>query len=662
MYRQLSEDAWHAILRYLNQTQIINLSLTGDKRMLNIISALKIAIYQSYSHSASTSVLRWPPKVNHNSSLFELEFNVLNPALSPAEFQPIEIGTQLFPRTLTSLTLQCMYRGNKDTVPFIAEIKGAPAKLALMASSLPFLSTFIVNLAFNYLGATVLRARLFWILPPSVTYFSGFNPGNEIALHPKIPLPPNLIYCRSSFRTSSPFQFPPSLETLISNLSPEHIGDDLPHLRHLTLSRPSERLHSFPALVSLHPTTQLSSNYLADYQALPPRLTYLKCRHLPTWAYAYLPRSLTLISSLIHHDTSVPWRFDIEFLRDLPPALKELHLLKCHTYNPPGIHSIASLPRGLTTLDLGPISPKGALHALPPTITSLASRGINQRNVERLQLFPKLVRLKLIGGQITTKLALLLPRKLTHLSLDGVSLPTNGRVPYPAAFSTAAPSSSNSSSNPSSPLSHPNTIMVMNPDTSVLHGTLPPFLQTLNIKAAKRHTYWGTHAYDILIGLPVSLQNLLIYLGRERTPMNIHPYLPEQTKDASPSSSPPPSNPSTIVVTDHSTDLFERFVNLRVLHLVCRSLDAENGWFARRLPPNLLAYTGPQLSQLELESLPKTIRYLGEDTLRWSDRLTINNYLGHTPLGYRYEHFATTTFDPMSNPLATLWSALANLQ
>ena len=572
-------DVLEWVLPFLDSRSFFALLSSGNGRLHDITSRSKRAAY----HGGSYSPLHWPSKVNRESKLTELEvvlvFNDL--MLGPIVLPPYE--PPYLPRTLTSLTLAFATSFNAyQHWPFgVVYLDGATKKLEQLSSMLPFLLTLKTAVSF--------QTKRYTVLPPSLTrYHSTYG-----LFSPQIPFPPQLRHFNAPLLSSESFIFPLSTEVIVSQFDPHQYGGELPNLH--TLSTTSFFVNDwgrFPAL------TALEMNISRMNFSTCPSLTYLCIvgRDQPL-TYNELPRSLARITQrrfigdfLLYH------QIDPQFVHLLPPALTDLVLDYHQTCTiPRNLYSL--LPKGLTRLDMNGsrLMPKGKIIGLPPTLTSLGTRGINVHNVDQLRFLPNLRELKLRGGHITVKLALKLPRNLDSLHLIGVALPTKGLCVLPGNTESSR-------------------LSVLQPDTRPLRGTLAPLLRTLVIVPGRVQTYWWTHAYDILIELPTSLQNLSLYFFLRA--MSIHPAIPNlidpflvpssgkklrklEIKGCAPSIS--------YSRAEQSTPLFERLSNLQQLHLTCSVLPADVGYFARRLPRGLLVYGGPAVQPQEIDFLPKSL-------------------------------------------------------
>lgn len=608
MSHRLPADVWNCIFFFLNQPQINNLAATGDKWLFQFISRRKVVVYRFV---AGKPIL-WPSNIHSNSSITELELSAFTYTGAPAQCISTDFGTNSLPRTLTSLTLQFSFQ-NCRSWPFCAPIQEATDQIKLLSSHFPSLHTLKTRISVD-------EGWLFsWTLPQSLTYFSSLESSN-LLLHHEVPLPPKLRFCRGCFGPrNAKIKFPSTLETLICNLPADCIVGELPHLHTLSVLRASVRLNDFPALTALGSTELIQDSLWMAIKL--PHLHYYNytTRHINL---THLPQTITQMN---RH--SFPSQYF--FQSDVLSALKELQLSDWMQTRIPH-RFFANLPRSLTKLDMSNIViPKiiDGLKQLPPTLTSLASRSINLKTVGSLALLPNLVELKMIEGVLTAKIVLLLPRQLTSLSLSNIRLFTKGRFVLPGSTTPVMLSKSQ-------------------PDISPLRGTLPPQLKALDIFARGRHSFWWTHAYDILIDIPISLQVLRLNFGKQV--MNIHPR----------SNSTIPSN---LTPQDRSTDLFERLVNLRHLYLVCRASDEDQGWFARRLPPNLYAYRGPLLTETEIQLLPKSIHLLNSRTCPPFRFPMLHARLGHYIQHYWLLDLPDSTFNPMADPLTRQYNELANL-
>lgn len=614
MSLQLPDDIWNSVFRSLIYAQVRNLLLTGDRRLINLISRLKMVKHRCAYHRESSFLClpHWPPNIHATSSITELEYSVIDIHGQPWYLStPFEL--KLLPRSLQSLTLQLILP-HPWSWPFaVASAEHAPKQIELLTTSFPFLHTLKVGIRFSQVPPSS-REPHFWTLPPSITHLSS---SHSVFIHPDISLPPNLIHCRSDvFDLKKPFLFPSTLETLTSsNLQVNLIGNNLPYLHRLASFGANSRLHAFPSLTTLR-CHSFPSDFWQDNHL--PHLTYLASRaqYLPSNC-ALLPRSLTLV---VLSDTGRPLRFSPASTPYLPPALKELYFLHDDSVLPHRV--LSTLPLGLIKLDLGgaSLNPKGCLKGLPPTLTSLATKGINKRNIGQLNSLPNLLELKLIGGHITYKVALQLPRRLTSLTLYYVRLPIKSLI---------------------------------QPITDALKGSLPPFLKTLDIRASRRQIYWWTHAYDILIAIPISLQILRLDFGSNRI-MNVRSTHPCHTSSMA-------LSPSLQLSQDQPSNLFTRLINLRHLYLVCKQFEPP----IVPLPPNLYAYRGPVIhDESVIRSLPKSIRLLHAKScagLSQKHYDILRDHLGHAISHYWHEDVPSVVFDPTRCSLDRRNHELTNL-
>lgn len=563
--RVLAEDVWQAILGYLDQSHIHYLRCSGDPWLLGVVGRHKTAFF--YRENCLT--LSWPSRVHSESLITDLSVIIVSLQRPNVPFTPLTLAC--LPKTLTKLTVETVLPMDLALLFSVASSFDARSKLSTLDAHLPSLHTLRLYAAE---GMSAPGGIHFWMLPSSLTSFSGFS--RRIVFHSEIPLPPNITHIHVPEHSIHPSSFTPSMaqnmQTLISQSS---FNSALPPMANLTTLRDTDMKLSdswgkFPSLTALYCTVSSAALDCPSFRHLKLKLLVVKYEIRPE-QYALLPRSLTKVR--IIKNIGVLLGFDRNYVHDLPPNLIELKLA-------PSPHTdkqlLPLLSKNLQTLDIGDTAlPRNDSFAmLPSTLTCLRTHNLNEGNVRHIRHLKLLTDLSLFGGRMTAAFARNLPRSLTRLRLWNVSLRINGSNhtkgwPTRSAYS------------------------MDRPETTALIDTLPP-LTTLIVTALYGHSYWWTHARAIFARLPISLTKLMLDSGSQ----NIQLFSPEQD--------------SAQVV-----NAINRLTNLRMLVIRTWHGCSPPGMLEQSLPRELVAFSGPAMSREHVKYLPKSLRYIS---------LTTNNH------------------------------------
>lgn len=576
MLGSLPDVVWFDILHHLEESELYLLRCSGNKRLLSFIGRMKSAFFRIMTDRSKDLKFSWPNRISEDSQLTELEVTLLDSNRIPHDLQDSSLPLNRFPKTLTRLTLEFTISSAPFANPFtVQRPTEASARLKALDEHFPCLHTLYNGIRFD-------GSLQYYVLPSSLTKLSAPHRYPSACFIGRDLLPPTLRYLKLSEGVGGDLQYPLSLETLISQ---DVDSSKLPHMPNLKALREMENYvrdwQRFPSLTALDGKLDLSFDWTG------PRLKELNTR-APIFGTSYikLPRTLERITQggddYTSVDTFIPHRFDPEHVRDLPPALQELHLW--FGSNPSStIGLLAHLPKTLTTLDMR----YTALHAsadfslLPLTLTCLRSHNINSRNVKHLQRLTQLRELGLYGGCMTPSLARQLPRSLSSLRLSGVALTTKGYYYEPGVRLKKK-------------------YWLESPQTNALIDTLPPCLVSLVIAPTPTQTYWWKHAYDILKGLPVSLERLRLDFRFQL--INIFP-----TASTTAADSQAPGASETAATK--STDVFSRLTRLTYLCMHAKPYPSDVGHYAAAFPRNLYAYRGPPIQPSEMRHLPKTLKF-----------------------------------------------------
>lgn len=599
MLRSLPDSIWADVLYYLDESDVHQLRISGDKKLIRCAGMMKSAFFrvmksctqvlQNGSYNLVLAVSRWPKTISESLELTKLEVTFLDERRIPNLLREDALPLSLFPKTLTRLTLEFTITSGPFANPFtVTRTSEAPNRLKMLDEHFPCLHTLYNGIRFD-------GNLQYYVLPSSLTKLSAPHRYPSALQSSDIPLPPNLRFLKL-FDTGGD-TFPPSLEVLIAHID----TNKLPRMPYLHTLREIEGSIQdwtrFPSLTALDGVLDLS----ADWSGPPLKLLNTRSPILPT-SYIRLPRTLERVTQGGDDYTSTdyyqPFRFEAEHVRDLPPALKELQLQFSQKLSST-TDLFAHLPKTLTTLDMRytalPASADFSL--LPLTLTCLRSHNINHKNVKQLHHL-KLIELGLYGGCLTPSFTRQLPRSIRTLRLSAVGLATKGYYyekgcPLKKQYTTKTP------------------------QTTALIDTLPSTLTSLTVAPTTTQIYWWKHAYEIFKSLPLSLEVLRLDFRFEQ--IHLSPPSPALS-EVQPSNEPVSDSSGLSYFAPVSTSIFRRLERLRHLCLRTRLLPKDEGKFAEHLPPSLYAYTGPPISYGEGPQLPKGIKF-------W--RRNATPFLGH---------------------------------
>lgn len=552
----VGDDAWLQIIYYLDEKQVYALHSCGSPGLSRIIAKRRSIFAKA----------RWPSRVDSESTtLVDLRTEDLNLFGTSSVITNGALELRFLPKTLTRLNLGIKYG---RALPFwVSDLDQADAQLALLGQSLPFLHTLETTFR-------VSDQIFYWTLPPSLTYFASHTGTLTVLLSPLIPLPEKLqVFISKDLVKGDPQAM---LEAFRALISLRQLALHSVTFKPLPIFPKLEMLHvgrySGPcSLSSLPSVTALCADAHLDASSPAHPLKYWRTSHHHFVDYAKLPRSLVKWTTIDSKRRRIRLRsIDYQSVCLLPPSFAYLSLFS-HPHSGIPKDTFSSLPQNLLLLDIKHVAfdLNILLPAAPPTLTALRTHGINPVTVRLLSRFAGFQELGMYGGRMTANLARLLPRSLRSLTLHQVGLTTKGKFQSKGSGEIQSYSK-------------------CNPDTTALDASLLPPLTYLNVKPSHTQYYWHTHFYEILKGIPTSIEHLVLDYRRGWEALSIYPNSTTGEADR--------TKPS---------DLFLRLVNLKNLFFFASKYNPlDQGLTAKSLPKKLTAFACSMLTADDVPHLP----------------------------------------------------------
>lgn len=519
--RHMTPEVWNLIFFFLDDIHEQKLCLTGDKSMEKLLEHRTSSFCSHLREHAS-----WRDSLASLSRLRILQLRGAND-LSDRQSVP-SLEAISWPKTLVNLSLP----GNYYNFPFLVfdptEIGPHIEKLDNMFPNLRILSA----------KGRYYENKNWWTLPSRLTHFSGRC--GRIADNS---LPSGLISLNIKYVEANLPRLPATLEKLQVDTMQRFLGETLnpdlldalafPELRELLIGHCTElqadwlfrKLPKTLTMLSIH----CRRPSLPTIAWIPPKLRSLHTSYgiLPS-EYRELPRSLTRVSTgyrrvllnadprwevaggidpLVHNTQEFPSRPTLTRLSgsssggllDIPPALQHVRIGSTPPEHMPDFleHLSTHFIPGLTSLDMRTtrnIDSSQFAH-FPVTLTSLKFQAISLPKVKLLSRLPKLVKLGLWSGTLTTSIAKAIPDRIKFLTLHHIALITKG-YHQPSGDPTQHVRYSESA-----------------PQMTAL-SYLPAGLTSLEIIPSSNHTYWAHSLPSILQQLPAEhLQHLALDFG-----------------------------------------------------------------------------------------------------------------------------------------------------
>lgn len=575
----LVSDVWQLILPHLSVLDIHLLKCSGARSMLRELSRRKTALF-----CCARIPLAWPSDVTPNALFSDLSIVIRHSIVGADRLKYKDfVDIHKLPRHLVTLKLNLI----TDSLPFISFGGGSTSRIQQEFSEcLPNLLNLSIHL--HDTGAE-------WVIPDSVTRFDGSG-----AHFTRGCLPPGLRYFDAGTRHMTA-EFWASMPLTLESIDNGNLDElrTLPHLTHFhgrysSPSRNSTQLTSkFPSLTSL---ALIYGPYAPLTEWMPPKLTSLEYfSTIMSTEVSLLPRSLTKIWNNLY--CSEPFTFAPIDIPSLPPALRWLKLQKLYDKKLIPSDLMNTFPSGLTYLD-APwvlIRPE-QIAKLPHTLTSLHTHNLTTRAASNLVCLPRLTELGMYGGTLEAKIAKLLPRQLSSLTLCQVALRTKGHYQAPGSSEYILYSATN-------------------PQLSAFKH-LPPLLSKLVLVAHGDHAYYIKVASKILEMLPSTLQTLGLKIWNSKIKDDLNDPLAGSEVVGSAEADEATANRQLAqqAVGEAICKAISKFKYLNHLHLNTPYLSHGGGeLLAKSLPKSITALHAPSISAGGFPHLPQRLKFFSPD-------------------------------------------------